>query len=255
MKKNIKTVIVNKSYKFRIWLDNVIYYFVSRYNHWELLDQFKEKDVLVVGNGPSINKTELSKIDIISIGMNKINLLFHRTTWRPSIITCVNSIVLWQNRKFYNKTDIILVLPPRALYLGIKKRKNVIITKIYNSVAFRNDIDNGIAFCGSTVTYTALQIAAYLLPKSINIVGVDHYFKNYTGRSAIVKYKGEDSDHFDPKYFQNSIWGLPDLDGSELAYSLAKTYFDDNKIPIVDYTIGGKCKVFIKGEISKLYTK
>jgi hypothetical protein len=228
---------------------------MGRYNSWDVFDKFRSRDVLVIGNGPSLNKTELKRINMVSIGMNKINLLFDRTDWRPDIITCVNGLVIRQNKEFFNKTDVILVLPVRALYLGVKKRKNVIFLKPINSSEFSADITNGFAFCGSTVTYSVLQIAAYLNPESINIVGVDHYFKNYSGKSAVEKYEGDDSNHFDPRYFKDLLWGLPDLEGSERAYSIAKRYFDSKNIAITDYTIGGKLKIFNKGNIDNIYDK
>ncbi len=252
---NFITFIIQKTYKLRIAVDKVVYWGIKSFNHWEILDRYKGRDTLVVGNGPSINHTKLADINMVSIGMNKINLLFDRSEWRPDIITCVNGLVIRQNRKFFNTTDIILVLPARAWYLGVKKRKNVLFVNIHDSIRFRNKIDNGIAFCGSTVTYTALQIAAYLDPKSVNIVGVDHSFKNYTGKSAVEKYVGADTDHFDPRYFENSLWGLPDLEGSELAYKHAKNYFDTNSIPIIDYTINGKCPIFNRGDIENIYNK
>ena len=251
--KNWITFIVNKTYNLRIVLDKLIYWIVKPFNHWELLDEYKEKDVLIVGNGPSLNQTDLEKIKMISIGMNKINLLFDKTYWRPTFITCVNGLVLSQNKKFFNSTNIILILPPRALYLGIKKRRNILIINSRESISFRDDISNGIASQGATVTYAALQIAAFLQPKSVNIVGVDHFFKNYTGKSAIEKYDGNDIDHFDPNYFKNSLWGLPDLEGSELAYKHARHYFDSHNIPVIDFTIKGKCQIFKKGNIDDIY--
>lgn len=251
------TFFVHATYKLRMVFDCLIYHILKKYNHWEILDELMDKNVLVVGNGPSLKRTELDKIDMVSIGMNKINLLFDKTTWRPDIITCVNGLVTRQNAKFFNSTDIILVLPARAWYLGVKKRRNVLFVKAIDSGEFRNDIQNGVGYSGATVTFTALQIAAYLRPKSVNIVGVDHNFKNcnYETPSEIRRYEGDDDDHFDPNYFKGSLWGLPDLAGSEIAYKSAKYYYDTHNIPIIDYTIDGKCQVFKKDDVNKIYKK
>lgn len=256
MSTNIRTEIVHRTYRFRLWLDSIVYKLLSPHNHWEILDQFKGKDILVVGNGPSLRRTELDKIDMVSIGMNKINLFFDKTTWRPNIITCVNGLVTKQNRKFFNSTDIVLVLPARAWYLGIKHRKNVLFVRTYAAKDFMNDVTKGIDFCGSTVTYTALQIAATMNPKSVNIVGVDHNFtKNVKNSASIEKFEGDDDNHFDPNYFKGQLWGLPDLEGSEVAYTRARKYFDGCSIPIIDYTIDGKCQIFVKDDIIKIYSK
>ena len=254
MKNNLFTKFVNLSYGFRLFIDNrILYPIVKKNNDWSILDKYKGKDVLVVGNGPSLNKTKLDRINMVSIGMNKINLLYDKTSWRPSIITCVNGLVIKQNKDFFNTTDSIVILPTRALYLGVKKRKNVLFVKSLNTMDFQKNIDKGIGFVGSTVTYTALQIAAYLNPSSVNIVGVDHYFKNYTGKAAIEKYEGNDTDHFDPNYFKGQLWGLPDLEGSELAYNEAKKYFEKVRISVTDYTIDGKLEIFKKSDIIYIY--
>lgn len=257
MSLNIRTYIVQKSRPLRIWIDSIVYKFLNRNNHWEILDGLKGKEVLVVGNGPSLRKTELDHINMVSIGMNKINMFFDKTSWRPDIITCVNGLVTRQNKVFFNSTDIILVLPARAWYLGVKHRKNVLFVRTYIANNFMTDITKGIDFFGSTVTYTALQIAATLKPQSVNIVGVDHNFTKNINNSncSIEKFEGNDDNHFDPNYFKGQLWGLPDLEGSEVAYTRARNYFDSVNIPITDYTINGKCQIFKKDDVKKIYTK
>lgn len=218
------------------------------------LDVFTNKDCLIVGNGPSLNQTPLDKINMPSIGMNKINLIFDKTSWRPDLIVCANGLVIKQNRSFFNQTDIPLVLPVKALYLGIKRRSNIIFLKpTLSSRSFENNIDRPLGI-GSTVTYTCLQIAAHAKVKSVNIVGVDHNFK-FEGQKQIKHLSGDDPNHFDPNYFKDMLWGLPDLEGSEKAYRLAKEYFDGKNTPVVDYTVGGKLTVFKKGDIKALIRK
>ena len=243
------------SYYPRLLLDKILFLFIK--NDYTILDKFNGKDCLIVGNGPSLNKTELERIDMPSIGMNKINMLFERTTWRPDAIVCVNGLVIQQNADFFNSTDIPLVLPIKAWYLGIKKRPNVIFIKISNSFDFKNDLRKAIAK-GSTVTYTCLQVAAFLKVKSVNIVGVDHSFKLDTSKknkeNDIEKFNGDDENHFDPNYFKDKLWGLPDLDGSEQQYLLSKKYFDNIGVISKDFTIGGKLTIFEKGAINEIYS-
>ena len=256
MKSKVIKKIAGLSYYPRLLLDSILFLFIK--NDYTLLDKFKNEDCLIVGNGPSLNKTDLEKIKMPSIGMNKINLLFTKTTWRPDLIVCVNGLVINQNKEFFNSTNIPIILPIKAWYLGVKKRSNIIFVTVSNSLNFSNNIEKGVGF-GSTVTFTCLQVAAFSKSKSINIVGVDHSFK-LTSKSKnkehnIEVLEGEDQNHFDPNYFKNKLWGLPDLDGSEKAYVLAKKYFDSFKIPVTDYTIDGKLQVFTKDDIHKIYSK
>ena len=238
----------------RLFLDKIIFVFI--HNDYSILEQFHNQDCLIVGNGPSLNKTELERINMPSLGMNKINLLFDKTDWRPDAVVCVNGLVIRQNSEFFNSTNIPLILPVKALYLGIKKRPNIIFVKFSKYDIFKSDISKTIGE-GSTVTYTCMQIAAFSNVKSINIVGVDHTFNNNKSSrnraNEIEILEGDDQNHFDPNYFKNMSWGIPDLDSSEIQYAQALKYFTKKNIPVTDYTIEGKCNVFKKRPIEEIY--
>ena len=239
-----------------MFLDKLLFLFVN--NDYSILDKFSGQDCLIVGNGPSLNETDLERIKMPSIGMNKINLLFDKTTWRPDVIVSVNGLVIKQNKFFFNSTNIPLVLPLKAWYIGIKKRPNVIFVKISDSLNFQDNLKKSLGI-GSTVTYTCFQVAAFAKVKSVNIVGVDHSFninsKGNRKEHSIEILEGEDTNHFDPNYFKDKLWGLPDLDGSEKAYLLAKQYFLVKKTPVKDYTIKGKLQVFDKENILDIYKR
>lgn len=241
------------SYYPRRLLDTCLFHlYLNKKNNWELLQPFVNKDVLIVGNGPSLIRTPLSKIKptTVSIGMNKINLIYDKTSWRPDIIACVNGFVIKQNKAFFNTTEAIVIVPARAYYLGIKPRKNVLFVNLKDRNTVEPNIEKKVS-SGCTVTFTVLQIAAYLNPKSVNIVGVDHSFVVKKG-PQVQKFEGDDINHFSIDYFKGHYWGLPDLDGSELLYQLSKNYFDAKQIPITDYTVDGKLEIFNKGDIKEL---
>lgn len=228
--------------------------YLKKKNNWDLLKQFTNQPVLIVGNGPSLNKTPLGKINskYVSIGMNKINLLFDKSSWRPEIITCVNGLVIRQNKDYFNETNAVLIVPVKAFYLGVKPRDNVIFVKLKDQEKVESDIENSIS-SGCTVTFTALQIAAYLKPKSVNIVGVDHSFVYDKGEDQeIKKFEGDDVNHFHKDYFKGQYWGIPNLKGSEKLYQLSKDYFQSKDIPIKDYTVDGKLAIFEKANIEEL---
>lgn len=230
--------------------------FLKHKNNWEILDQYSSRPVLIVGNGPSLNKTPLEKIDksVVSIGMNKINLIFSTSDWRPDILVCVNGLVLSQNKDFFNETEIPLILPVKAYYLGVKPRKNVLFVILKDEEKIHTNIKKSVS-TGCTVTFTALQIAAYLNPKSVHIVGVDHSFVVTKGKEYdIRKFEGDDVNHFSKDYFKDQYWGVPNLTGSEKLYALSNDYFLSKNIPISDCTIDGKLEIFKKGNISEITT-
>lgn len=253
MKEKLVEILKVLTYYPRKGLDFLLFhaYFKNK-NDWSILEHFFNKPLLIVGNGPSLNKTPLDKLngDFVSIGMNKINLIYEKSTWRPDIITCVNGFVISQNKDYFNKTNRALILPVKAFYLGIKPRKNVLFVNMKDQYKIEKNIEKVLS-TGCTVTFTALQIAAYLNPESVNIVGVDHSFVVEKG-PLVQKYKGDDVNHFSKDYFKNQYWGLPDLDGSEILYKISRDYFDSIKIPIIDFTINGKLKIFDKGDIQDI---
>ncbi|MFL2626095.1 MAG: 6-hydroxymethylpterin diphosphokinase MptE-like protein [Flavobacteriaceae bacterium] len=243
-------LIVRKSKPARDVFDRMIFKAISKFNKWSLFDDFKAKPVLVVGNGPSLNKTNFDNFeDHVSIGMNKINMFYKMTNWRPDIIVCVNGAVLWQNRRYFNNTKALLIVPPRAMYLGIKKRKNVFVLNFHKNDDFSSEIETSIAN-GVTVSYPCLQIANYLEPTKVSIVGIDHSYK-FEGKSQVYKkHESNGQNHFSADYFKNQVWGTPNLEHSEVQYAIAKKTFEKNNIEALDYTINGKLQVFKKGKIS-----
>ncbi len=255
MKEKLLDLIRIITYYPRKTLDFSLYHlYFKRHNNWEKLKEYFDKDLLIVGNGPSLNNTPLDKLSskFVSIGMNKINLIYEKTSWRPNLIVCVNGLVLNQNKDYFNKTEKLLILPIKAFYLGIKPRKNVFFIKLKDQKRLEENIEDGLS-TGCTVTFTALQVAAYLKPKSVNIVGVDHSFTIAKGTDHdIKKFEGDDVNHFSKEYFKNQYWGVPNLKGSELLYQISKDYFDKKQIAITDYTVNGKLAIFNKGDIGHL---
>ena len=66
---------------FRYWIEGILYRLPKNKKYAEEIRKYKNKlrdqPILIIGNGPSLNKTPLDDFqNVFSIGMNKINLLF-----------------------------------------------------------------------------------------------------------------------------------------------------------------------------------
>jgi hypothetical protein len=215
------------------------------------LEKFKDihkgKDCFLIGNGPSLNKMELHLLNnYYTIGLNKIFLLFDKTNLKIDYHVCVNRYVIEQcAREFlemkcpsfisFKNRDVLLSGSEKVYFLG----------DVHSKLKFFEDITAGISQ-GSTVTYAAMQIAFYLGFSRVFLIGVDHNFVQKGNPHKVEILKGDDNNHFDPNYFKGMKWQLPDLEGSENAYRLAKKHFEKDKRLILDATIGGKLNVFTK---------
>ena len=69
-----------------------------------LKDSHKGERCFVVGNGPSLKNTDLSKLkDDFSIGMNRIFLAADELNFTPDILVCVNDLVVEQSVKEFSR--------------------------------------------------------------------------------------------------------------------------------------------------------
>lgn len=219
----------------------------------ELRNSNQGKPMLVVGNGPSLNRTPLDEFaGVPSIGMNKIDMIFPRTAWRPTLIVCLNNIVAQQHQDSFAASEIPVLVAWKARRLirsGNRQRLTYFETKSKN--AFSTDLMRG--FGGSaTVTYIALQLAYWSGADPVVLLGVDHSFKFSGPRATYQKRSGPDENHFDPNYFKSgTVWGTPDLVQSEIDYQLARDAFESGGRRIFDATVDGKLEVFDKISIER----
>ena len=213
-----------------------------------LKGRYRNRAMLIVGNGPSLNQTPLhSFVGAPSIGMNKIDLIYGRTPWRPTLVVCVNDIVVMQHAASLVAAGVPVFLSwksRRFVPARDRHRVNFFLSLIDDE--FSADISAGVA-ASPTVTYAALQFAYYMEADPVILLGVDHSFTASGAANSIARRSGDDMNHFDPNYFKSgSYWGVPDLEGSERVYRLAKHAFDRAGRVVLDATIGGKLSVFPK---------
>lgn len=202
---------------------------------------------IILCNGPSLNRVDfdvVNKAGVYTFGLNKINLLFSRTNFRPSSIVSVNPFVIEQNADYYNETDIPLFLD-KAASKRLTIRDNVILFHCSNQKGgFARDC-TGSLIQGYTVTYVAMQIAFHLGFDEVALVGCDHNFATTGVTNQLQKAEGEDKSHFDPSYFSGGdLWQLPDLMQSEYHYGVARQIFEGAGRRLVNCTEGGRLEVF-----------
>jgi hypothetical protein len=207
------------------------------------------KDCFIIGNGPSLNRTNLLALnEYYTFGLNKIHLIFEKQPLKLSYHVAVNELVIEQIIK--ELRDDIYECPS---FLGYHVSKQINfnkerIHKLFTRKApwsFYHSVLQPINE-GYTVTYVAMQLAYYMGFKNVFLVGIDHNFQQNGKPNEQQDFKGDDINHFHPDYFKGQQWHLADLEGNEASYALAKHQFHADDREIYDATIDGKLNIFKK---------
>jgi len=246
------------------YLKNGIQFYVSNYQdrllvEWHLRhrrrllkfsDLHRGDSCFIIGNGPSLNKMDLSLLKGRHVfGLNKIHLLQERVDLDLSYHVAVNSLVIEQSiREFeaLNCPSFLSFGAARELTRG-DDHIHMLATDSYFQTPYSFYVDPLRPISeGYTVTYVALQLAFYMGFSRVFLIGVDHSFKSVGNPNEEQVLNGDDQNHFDPRYFSNMKWHLPDLEASELSYCLARWFFSRAGREIFDATVDGRLQVFPK---------
>ena len=222
-----------------------------------LKDKYKGERCFIIGNGPSLRNTDVSKLkDEYTFGMNRIYLAFEEWGFQTTFLASVNDLVIeqcvddflaldmprffsWRSHKFFPKSASENL--PSFLYTT------------YSGEKFAEDVRYRV-WEGATVTNICLQLAYHMGFEQAILIGVDHSFKSKGEANKTITSDGDDPNHFDPRYFGKGFrWQLPDLDMSEIAYAMARVNYEKNGRKILDATIGGKLTIFDKVDYDSLF--
>jgi len=223
-----------------------------------LKDIHKGKRAFIIGNGPSLRQTDLSRLrNEFTFGMNRIYLLFPELGFQTTYFVSINDLVIEQFAD-----EILALSMPKFLawrsrrhfpaHLPITQLPTFLYTS-YTSPGFSADV-RGRVWEGATVTNVALQLAFHMGFEQVILIGVDHNFASRGEANKTVISQGDDPNHFAPNYFgKGAKWQLPDLDTSEVGYSLAREAYRKAGHEVLDATVGGKLTIFPKVKYNSLF--
>lgn len=224
----------------------------------QLKDIHKGKRAFIIGNGPSLKQTDLTKLkNEITFGMNRIYIAFPEMGFETTYFVSINNLVIEQFHQ-----DILNLSMPKFLswrshqYFSPTLKLSNIPTFLYTSYTGKKISQNvsGRVWEGATVTTVALQLAYHMGISQVILIGVDHNFTSKGEANKTVISEGADPNHFMSNYFgKGTKWQLPDLDTSEVGYIMAREFFQKNNREILDATVGGKLTVFPKVEYNSLF--
>jgi hypothetical protein len=224
----------------------------------ELKDVHKGKRAFIIGNGPSLKHTDLSKLkNEITFGMNRIYAAFPEFGFTTTYICVTNDLVVEQFGHEINALPIPRFIawrshrhfPPQT---PLAQTPTFVYTS-YTGPRFATDA-RGRVWEGATVTNLALQLAFHMGIGQAILIGVDHNFTSKGEANKTVISNGDDPNHFMPNYFGKGVkWQLPDLDTSEIGYIFAREAFQKAGREVLDATVGGKLTVFPKVDYNSLF--
>ncbi len=208
----------------------------------------------IIGNGPSLRDTDLSKLsNDFTIGMNRFYLAFKDLGFTTSCLLSVNNLVIEQCAEDFRA----LPIPTFVSWRGrqwIQPAENLHYLYTTYLLPRFNPNASGRLWEGATVTFVAMQLAYYMGFKQVVLIGVDHNFTTKGTPNTTVVSTGDDPNHFNPAYFGKGFrWQLPDLETSEIAYVMAREAYHKDGREIIDATVGGKLTVFPKVKYGTLF--
>lgn len=241
----------------------------------------------VMGNGPSLNRMDLSKLAGETVfACNSAFLLFDRIGWRPKYYACVDSRVLPDRAA---EIDAMLRAHPDMTaffpaiiqeHTGAKARRptrlvmptganRYFFNETPNSTddlpgsMFSADIDDKVVQ-PFTVAITMLQIAAYMGFSEIYLIGCDtDYVVTSTVREekdkiapgvALTSRKDDDPNHFDRRYFgKGRKWHAPRPEMMIRHYGYAREALEALGVATYNATVGGRLEVFPRRDYDGLF--
>ena len=235
-------------------------------------NRYQDKRCFIIGNGPSLNNLDLSKLaKEYTFGMNKIFLLYDRIDWRPSFYTLLD----WRigpsvAPHITELADSVKFLPYRFRGLFPKDSSTYWFTTrpVFDDIddQFSPDIAKGIPSKG-TILMTAIQIAFFLGFRDIYLIGADTSYtipesvlqsgpdRFKTGTKLYLEStENNDPNHFDPSYFgKGAKWHDPNVDEMIRQYRNMRKGVEYHGGRIRNATHGGKLEVFERVDFDSLF--
>lgn len=237
---------------------------VDRFWEWQqqrrfaqLVDELRrtkqQETCIVVGNGPSLNSTDLSLLATSDVFIS--NFAFEHPTLLKSakLLAMVNHLVAEQAPMRLAEVvgDSIPVLTTSHLRYALPTGVDTYYVPMATTPEFQITPRFG-ASCQSSVTYFLLQVAYWVGYQRVLLIGVDNsYQQPDVPEGEVLLQEGFDPNHFSGTYFEDKRWHAADVDRMAAAYEFARDAFNANGRSIVDCTVGGKLTVFPKADLGQ----
>ena len=227
-------------------------------------NKYAGQSCFIVANGPSLQAKDLdilAETGTVTFGMNRIYKMFDKTDWRPTFYVCEDELIAKEQQKEINAIDSLEKFIPielnwwheidieNALYFHLNYHKENAFP-----YSFSTDIAHQID-CRGTVTFTCMQIAAYMGFSKIYLIGVDHNYQKTIDINGNVIIDPNAKDYFCEGYDDDiKDVVVHDMGNNTRAYIDAKKYCEETKkTTIYNATRSGKLEIFERVEFDTLF--
>ena len=217
----------------------------------------------IVANGPSLRPEDLDLLHErgeITFGMNRIYKLFDQTAWRPTYYVCEDELIAQSQQTQINEIEAKAKFIPIELkwWHHVSIENACYFHLNYNErdrypLSFSTDIAHQLD-CRGTVTFSCMQLAAYMGFSEIYLLGVDHNYQKTIDLNGNVVVDPNAKDYFCEGYdadIKDVV--VHDMGNNTRAYMDAKKYCDATGCTtIYNATRGGKLEVFKRVNFDEL---
>jgi hypothetical protein len=254
---------------------------VASYKDWEkrdpdpaspnlksLYNKFQGERCFIIGNGPSLNNHDLSKLEGEHVfAVNSFYYKTRETGFRPTFFVVEDDKVMEENYEHFVDYDCPYKFFPTEYRKYIPESESTYFFKMNHGYYQDGNPYFGVprfstnafdeVFCGQTVTYINLQLAHYLGFTQVYLIGMDFHYvipEEHRRDGHLILSTTDDPNHFHKDYFgAGKTWKDPKLDRVAANYRLAKLSFESSGRRVYNATIGGKLEIFDRVDYPSLF--
>ena len=238
----------------------------------DLKDHYAGQTCVIIGNGPSLNKTPIDWVaKVPHFAVNSYFLLEDKIVRPPDFYVVEDTAVFKDNLpEIVNFEAQLKILPTIYFdrYKPVREEELLFFrmnqgfygraTGALSVPRFSTRADSRL-YCGQSVTIINLQLAYWFGFSKVLLVGMDFSYSipsdaQISGNQILSQ--SDDPNHFDPRYFgRGKTWKDPKLDRVLQSYALSKSVFERDGREIINCTEGGALEIFRRSDLEQEISK
>ncbi len=232
-------------------------------------DRHSGERCVIIGNGPSLNKLDLTAIaGEVTFGVNSIYLASEQMGFVPTYYMVEDTLVMKENvqdildypvkQKFFPSryAEHFGDDPEGVTFFDMDGSFYSEGSSVFGVPRFSDDFARR-GYCGQSVTILNLQLAFHMGFKEVYMIGMDF---SYVIPDSVIREGNhltsteDDPNHFHPKYFgAGKTWKDPKLDRVLASYQMAKRVYEQHGREIINATAGGALELFRRADYHEVF--